>query len=139
MPSILFQASQTYLIRRFGVPRQELLVNYRSNQDLVEYAKSLGYPAQLTAFKAKKNLQLVYPVEQAVESLPGHLPVTGAYAELLAPSRSVVALIHDDPVSSQANEFEAGIVAGLAFCVRRSMARELDTGEGGTQDPVRRR
>ena len=127
----LVSSIQTYLLTRFGVPRQELLVNYRSNQDLVEYAKTLGYPAQLKAFKAKKSLQRVYPVEEAIGLMPAHLPATDAYAGMLAPSRSVVALIHDDPVSSQANELEAGLVAGLAFCVRRSMARELDTGEGG--------
>ncbi len=127
----LVSSIQTYLTKRFGVPSQELLVNYRSNQDLVEYAKTLGYPAQLKAFKAKKNLQPVHPIEEAIGLLPAHLPATNAYTGMLAPSRSVVALIHDDPVSSQANELEAGLVAGLAFCVRRSMARELDTGEGG--------
>ena len=127
----LVSSIQTYLIKRFGVPRQELLVNYRSNQDLVEYAKTLGYPACLKALKAKKHLQLVHPVKEAIGLLPAHVPATDAYAGMLAPSRSVVALIHDDPVSSQANEFEAGLVAGLAFCVRRSMASELDTGEGG--------
>ena len=62
----LVSSIQTYLIKRFGVPRQELLVNYRSNQDLVEYAKTLGYPANLKAFKAKKNLQLVHPVKEAI-------------------------------------------------------------------------
>ena len=127
----LVSSIQTYLIKRFGVPRQELLVNYRSNQDLVEYAKTLGYPAHLKAFKAKKDLQPVHPVEEAIGLLPTHVPATDAYAGMLTPSRRVVALIHDDPVSSQANELEAGLVAGLAFCVRRSMARELDTGEGG--------
>jgi hypothetical protein len=38
----LVSSIQTYLNDRFEVPRQELLVNYRSNQDLVEYAKSLA-------------------------------------------------------------------------------------------------
>ena len=127
----LVSSIQTYLIERFAVPRRELLVNYRSNQELVDYAKTLGYPAQLQAFKAKRHLRAVRPVEEAIGLLPTHLPATDAYAGMLAPSRSVVALIHDDPVSSQANELEAGLVAGLAFCIRRSMARQLDTGEGG--------
>ena len=127
----LVSSIQTYLTKRFGIPSQELLVNYRSNQDLVEYAKTLGYPAQLQAFKAKNNLQPLHPVEEAIDLLPAHFPATDGYAGMLAASRSVVALLHDDPVSSQANEFEAELVAGLAFCIRRSMARELDTGEGG--------
>src|SRR5262249_24079422 len=36
----LVSSIQTYLIKRFQSPRQELLVNYRSNQDLVDYAKT---------------------------------------------------------------------------------------------------
>ena len=127
----LVSSIQTYLIKRFEVPRQELLINYRSNQDLVEYAKTLGYPAHLRAFTTKKDLQPLRSVEETIRQLPAQLPATDAYAGMLVPSRRVVALIHNDPVSSQANELEAGLVAGLAFCVRQSMARELDTGEGG--------
>ncbi len=121
----------TYLIDRFGVPRQELLINYRSNRDLVEYAKTLGYPADLEAFHSAKDLQTVGSIEAAIAALPAHLPKTDAYASLLDPAKRVCTLIHDDPVSSQANEFEAGLVAGLAFCIRHSMAMELDTGDSG--------
>ena len=127
----LVASIQTYLIDRFKVGRQELLVNYRSNQDLVDYAKTLGYPAGLGAFNATKELQAVLPVEDAIAALPAHLPETEAYASLLDPAKRVSTLIHDDPVSSQANELEAGLVAGLAFCIRHSMAMELDTGDGG--------
>jgi len=34
---------QTYLLKRFALAPQELLVNYRSNEDLVAYARTLGY------------------------------------------------------------------------------------------------
>ena len=131
----LVSSIQTYLIKRFEVPRQELLINYRSNQDLVEYAKTLGYPAHLRAFTTKKDLQPLRSVEETIRQLPAQLPATDAYAGMLVPSRRVVALIHNDPVSSQANELEAGLVAGLAFCVRQSMARELDTGEKADRRP----
>jgi hypothetical protein len=47
-------------------------------------------------------------------------------------SSGLTALIHDDPTSSQANEIEAGLVAGLAFVLRHAMASELDTGAIGT-------
>lgn len=126
----LVSSIQTYLIERFGVQRQELLVNYRSNQDLVDYAKTLGYPADLTAFKTSKQLRTVRPVEDVIAKLPTHLPQTGAYGSLLDPARRVMTLIHHDPVSSQANELEAGLAAGIAFCIRHAMARELDTGDG---------
>jgi hypothetical protein len=56
--------------------------------------------------------------------------VTTGYVELLRPERRVTALIHDDPTSSQANEVEAGLVAGLAYVLRHSIASELATGDG---------
>ncbi len=127
----LVSSIQTYLLERFGVPRQELLVNYRSNQDLVDYAKTLGYPAKLEAYDRKKDMQQFRPIEGALARLPPHLPTTDAYSSLLDPAKRVATLIHEDLVSSQANELEAGLVAGLAFCIRHSMAKELDTGEGG--------
>lgn len=131
----LVDSIQKYLIRRFDVPQQALLVNYRSNQDLVDYAKSLGYPAGLKAQSAKKDLQLIAPLYEAETSLPSGLPKTPAYTELAAPERRVTALIHDDAVSSQANELEAGLVAGLAYVLRHSVARELNTGVKASVEP----
>ncbi len=127
----LVSSVQSYLIERFGVTRQELLTNYRSNQDLVEYAKTLGYPSQLAAFSSTKDLHVLTPPDSLITGLPSYVPTTDAYKILLDPSKRVCALIHDDPISSQANEIEAGLVAGLAYCVRHSMARELDNGSGG--------
>jgi hypothetical protein len=119
---------QSYLIERFSVPQQTLLLNYRSNQHVVDFAKSLGYPAGLKAAQPLKDLHLLSPLQSAISKLPIDIPTTTAYAELLDPSRRVLALVHDDPISSQANEVEAGLVAGLAYVVRHTMARELYTG-----------
>jgi len=132
----LVSSIQTYLIKRFDVKRQELLINYRSNQDLVDYAKTLGYPAKLSAFSAKKDIQFVGSLDAALKTLPSDIPSTEAYKILLDPTKRVAALIHDDPVSSQANEIEAGLVAGLAYCLRQCMAQELDTGVGGPKTKV---
>lgn len=128
----LVSSIQEYLIDRFGIERQELLTNYRSNQDLVDYAKTLGYPGKLTAFSSKKDLQMLKPADSVIATLPADLPKTDAYALLLDPAKRVCALIHDDPISSQANEVEAGLVAGLAYATRHCMARELDTGTGSS-------
>lgn len=132
----LVSSIQTYLITRFGVPRRELLVNYRSNEDLVEYAKTLGYPTKLSAFAPKKDLRPITSVDAAIASLPAGIPTTEAYKQLLDPTKRVMTLIHDDPTSSQANEVEAGLVAGIAYCIRQSMARELDSGAGGAFTPL---
>ena len=128
----LVDSIQTYLVKRFGLEQQPLLVNYRSNLDLVAYAKSLGYPPGLEAASPKKDLWPVAPLASIIMQLPPGLPTTTAYDELLRPERRVTALIHDDPTSSQANELEAGLVAGLAFVARHAMAADLDTGSGGT-------
>jgi hypothetical protein len=122
---------QTYLIKRFKISTQNLLINYRSNQDLVDYAKTIGYRQDLKAYNPHKRLEIVKDIDAVIASLPKYLPATTAYKELLLPDRKVAALIHEDIVSSQANEVEAKIVAGLAFCLRNAMAKELFTGEQG--------
>lgn len=126
---------QTYFVERFDIKKEELLINYRSNQDLVDYAKTLGYPSDLKAYTPTKQLYPLVDLDKVIASMPPELPKSGAYKELLIPERRVAALIHEDAVSSQANEFEAKIVAGLAYCIRNAMAQELFTGPGGSFTP----
>lgn len=117
---------QSYLLKRFNLPKQELLINYRSNQDLVKYAKTLGYPNALEAFDKYKSLIVLNDIDQIVLNLPDYLPKTSAYKDLLLPENKVTAFIHEDIASSQANEFEAKLVAGLAYCLRNSMSKDLN-------------
>jgi hypothetical protein len=112
-----------------------LLVNYRSNQGLVDYARSLGYPAKLKAAVPTRDLQLLQPIETVKKAMPKELPLTSAYEELLQPNRRVTALIHEDVTSSQANELEAGLVAGLAYVMRHAMAKELNEGKATSKTP----
>jgi hypothetical protein len=49
--------------------------------------------------------------------------------QLLKPERRATALIHEDATSSQANEIEAGLVAGLAYVTRQVIAKELNEGK----------
>lgn len=117
---------QTYLLTRFPkIIRKDLLTNYRSNQDLVDYAKTIGYPQGLNAYDVNKQLHLLNDPSQILNHIPSGLPKTTAYYELLIPERKVAAFIHDDVVSSQANELEAKLVAGLAFVLRQNMAKQL--------------
>lgn len=119
---------QTYLLKRFKLQKQELLVNYRSNQDLVDYAKTLGYPPKLQAYNPIKQIKHISDLNAVIAGLPENLPKTTAYKELLCPKRSVTAFIHEDIVSSQANELEAKLVAGIAYCLRYTAAKELFLG-----------
>lgn len=120
---------QTYLLSRFKIESNPLLVNYRSANHLVDYARTLGYPSQLKADK-DRHLREIVPLASVISKIPDGLPKSNAYLELLNPSRVVTALIHDDIVSSQANEVEAKIVAAIAFCLRNSMSKVLDIGVG---------
>lgn len=120
---------QKYLIQRFGVKEVPLLLNYRSNQDLVEYARLLDYPVNLQAAFPTRDLQLLRTVETVTTAMPSNLPITTAYEELLKPERRVAALIHEDITSSQANEVEAGLVAGLVYATRQVIAKELNEGK----------
>ncbi len=131
----LVDSIQKYLIKRFSIPQQQLLVNYRSNEDLVAYARSLGYPAGLVAHTPRKDLLQIGNLCELIATLPASIPKTDAYEQLLKPERRVAALLHDDSVSSQANELEAGLVAGLAFVARHTMAANLDTGNGAVATP----
>lgn len=87
---------QEYLIRRFDIKPAPLLLNYRSNSDLVEYARLLGYPPKLQAAFPTRDLQLLKAVETVTKAMPAGLPITTAYEELLKPERRVTALIHED-------------------------------------------
>jgi superfamily I DNA and/or RNA helicase len=126
---------QSYLIHRFGITPAPLLQNYRSNQDLVAYARTLGYPAELRAEFQTRDLQLLQAVESVTKAMPSSLPVTTAYEELLKPERRVTAFIHEDTTSSQANELEAGLVAGLTYVTRQVMAKELNEGKATAKTP----
>lgn len=129
----LVDSIQKYLITRFEIEQNELLVNYRSNSDLVDYAKTLGYPEGLSAHYPEKKLQILSPTNADNTDLKCNIPETEAYMELLDPEKKVCALIHDDPVSSQANEIEAGIVAGLALTIKRHAANQLSGSEIGSK------
>ena len=60
MQNISSAASNTYLIKRFNIPLQPLLVNYRSNQAIVDYAP-------LASTTAGSYKQVVNPVEGSYE------------------------------------------------------------------------
>jgi hypothetical protein len=126
---------QTYFINRFQISTEDLLTNYRSDQHLVDFAKTIGYSQELRAHDTRKKLIQLQPIDTYVTSLPPSIPRTLAYQELLYPERSVTCLIHEDIASSQANEIEAKLVAGLAYCLRNVMAKELDKGNTTTTTP----
>lgn len=112
-----------YLTSRFGIPQQKLLVNYRSADHLVEFARTLDYDPALKAHMPGRRIQLLLP--PATISLPSGLPSSTAWTDLLDPAKVVTTLLHDDPRSSQANVAEAKMVASLAYLLRQCAASTM--------------
>lgn len=115
-----------YLLERFKLPQLELLENYRSNQCIVDYALTLGYPPNLKAARPDLKLKEIAPRASALAALPPTLPSSTAWEQLLDPDKAVCTLIHEDETASQANPEEAKMVAALVWGLFYSMSVELD-------------
>lgn len=114
----MVQSIHNYIITRFpAVQQRELLFNYRSGRDLVEYAKTLGYPIGLTANYPDRRLRYSTPLPAI--TMPAGLPTSRAWEDILDPAKVACTILYDDPQSSQANIQEARMVAALAFTLRQ--------------------
>jgi hypothetical protein len=119
---------QTYLLeRRFSHPvnRCVLETNYRSNEHIAAFARSIGYPSSLRAAYPDTALHLLSTLP-AQSAYPATLPWCAAFADLLTPGHKIVTLLHEDEVSSQGNHFEARVVAGAVWMLRQSVSAALD-------------
>ncbi|BBF84008.1 DNA helicase [Aquitalea magnusonii] len=119
---------QTYLTKRSfrtPVPRCVLERNYRSAEDIVAFARSIGYPSSLQAEYGNARLHHIQPLPNQV-AYPSHLPWCAAFDVLLRHESVVATLLHEDDVSSQGNLFEAKVVAGMVWMLRQSVSAELD-------------
>lgn len=115
-----------YLKERFKLAQLELLKNYRSNRAIVDYALTLGYPANLKAALPDMKLHEITPRTSALGALPPSLPSSTAWEQLLDPEKAVCTLIHEDETASQANPEEAKMVAALIWGLYKSMSVELE-------------
>jgi hypothetical protein len=120
---------QKYLLDRpFGsqivpCPLEE---NYRSAEDIVAYARTIGYRSTLKASNAATALHLLAAVPTPASGFSGALPWSSLWPDILDPAKKVLTLLHDDDLSSQSNSFEAKIVAALTWCLRQTVSAELD-------------
>jgi hypothetical protein len=127
---------QTYLLKRFpGVSTADLLENYRSAQTLVNYAKTLGYPVQLSANNPATRIHLLNPIPAPSTGFPAALPYSQAWAQALSPDHAALTILHDDELSSQSNSYEARMIAGLVYCLRMSVSAALDGRGSVTHQP----
>jgi hypothetical protein len=119
---------QTYLHERaFAGPVNQCLLetNYRSNEDIVAFARNIGYPPTLIAGHPSTALHMLSPLPLRA-AYPVDLPWCAAFDDMLSPDNAVVTVLHEDEVSSQGNHFEARTVAGIVWMLRQSVSAELD-------------
>lgn len=100
--------------------------NYRSAEEIVAYARTIGYRATLQASNPGTALHLLAPIPTPTTSFPGSLPWSPLWPHILDVDKKVLTLLHDDDLSSQSNSFEAKIVAALAWCLKHTVSAELD-------------
>lgn len=120
---------QKYLLSRpFAVqvntcPLEE---NYRSAEDIVAYARMIGYRATLQASNPATALHFLASVPTPTTGFPSSLPWSPLWPQALDTNKKVLALLHDDDLSSQSNKFEAEMVAALIWCLRETVSTDLD-------------
>ena len=126
---------QNYLIKRPFSNGSKMIIqcpldiNYRSAEDIVAYARTIGYRSTLKAFYPDTKLRLLSDIKN-IKNLknvfPKDLPLSELFSEIIDPDKKVMALIHEDEISSQSNDFEAGIVGSIVWSLRNFAASELD-------------
>ena len=105
--------------------------NYRSAEDIVAYARTIGYRSTLQASNPATALHFLASTPTPATGFPSSLPWSPLWPQSLDSGKKVLTLLHDDDLSSQSNSFEAKIVAALTWCLRSTVSAELD-GRGST-------
>ena len=98
---------QTYLIKRgFRIPIHvsELHENYRSSTQLVEFARTIGYPAQLSAVYPATAIHCRIPIAELTDTLPPGLLWSDDWSKVLDPALSVVRCCTTTPCPRKATK-----------------------------------
>jgi hypothetical protein len=118
-----------FLSGHHRVPDQRLLRNYRSNQEIVDLARDADYPSGLVAHSHHLRMNLLNPLpagNQAPSGWPTHLPYSADLSRLLDPEQPVTCVVYRNGLDGQSSDFEAQVVAGLAWLLSGTLADALD-------------
>ena len=112
--------------------------SFRSNREIVAFVREAGYGDDLEAADANAGLRLstVQDIETALPAdWPEQLPFSGCFARILVPDDPLIAVVHNDRYSSQRNDSEADLAAGLVLSLFRAGLCDLDLGDGRPYSP----
>lgn len=111
--------------------------SFRSNREIVAFVREAGYGEDLEAAEANACLRIATnrPVEVELPAdWPTHLPFSANFARILAPEDPLAAVVHSDRFSSQRNDAEADLAAGLVLALYRAGLRDLEATNGRLYD-----
>lgn len=112
----------SFMLETHGVQPRPLLVNYRSNSEIVEFGYSAGYPRALKAYSPALRLNHTSPLPNTQPATwPASLEFSPEWARLLDPDKPVVCVVYDDAISGQTNDFEAQSIAALITALDGNM------------------
>ncbi len=100
-----------YLMKRHDVIPNMLNINYRSTKNIVNYIKTLGYK-DLESSKGNASFT-INENNIIVNSYKTNFGNEELFANILKPEYEVISVTHYDDLSSQANAFEAELVAAI--------------------------
>ena len=123
---------------RPGIEPVMLDMSFRSNNEIIEFVREAGYGPELQASPqtAQRRVQLVRPIDAiAPVDWPTDLSFSSEFARILDPSRPLTAIVHEDEYSSQRNDAEANLIAGMAVSLWRAGTIDQDGGGGAEFDP----
>lgn len=105
---------------------QSLDVNYRSNRTITEFTRMAGYSEALHSYSPDLRLDFLEAIETERPNFwPETLYWTPMWGELLDPRYPTTSFVYHDVLSSQVNEFEAGVVAALIWLLQGRLANQL--------------
>ena len=128
-----------HLQDRPGIEPIMLDTSFRSNREIIEFVREAGYGPSLHASDntANRRLQTGRPIEiERPGGWPETIEFSDQFASILDASQPLTAIVHDDEYSSQRNDAEAGLIAGLAISLWRAGMINQDSDEQIEFDPT---
>lgn len=134
----LVEATYEFFREIHEVPESELLRNYRSNDEIVEFQKLAGYPVELEPHSPNLAIDLVNPLPtEPPAEWPASLPWGPFLESVLDPTRSCICITYPGGLDSQWNEFESQLAVAILSALQPRLSDQL-LHEQGDETPDHR-